>query len=110
LNQMFKKQEGREKGHFRNERKTDGLIVESQAIRLMRESNADQYFKTSFTSMTQSKPLPKHCKKTCYNYRCKYLKNFVFNDQDKTFDSTRITQLSSRKATTFSKSFYDQQF
>jgi hypothetical protein len=102
--------EADEKGQLKNERKTAGLIVESDTIRMMKQSNTDQYFQTSFMSMTQSKPLPKRMKKTCYNYKCKYLKHFVFNDQEKTINSTRITQLSSIKGTTFSKSFYDNQF
>lgn len=29
--------------------------------------------------MTETKPLPKQKKKTCYNYKCKYLKQWVFD-------------------------------
>jgi hypothetical protein len=42
---------------------------------------SDKYFQTSYTSMTESKPLPKHSKKSCYSYRCKYLKQFVFDEK-----------------------------
>lgn len=42
---------------------------------------SDHYFQTSFMSMTDSKPLPKNIKKSCYNYRCKFLKHFVFDER-----------------------------
>jgi hypothetical protein len=33
--------------------------------------------------MSTSKPLPKQKKKTCYNYKCKYLKQWVFDERGK---------------------------
>lgn len=33
--------------------------------------------------MTESKPLPKKSKRTCYNYKCKHLKYFVFDEKSK---------------------------
>ncbi len=33
--------------------------------------------------MTETKPLPKQKKHTCYNYKCKYLKQWVFDERTK---------------------------
>jgi len=33
--------------------------------------------------MTDTKPLPKQRKKTCYNYKCKFMKPFVFDEKSK---------------------------
>jgi|JI9StandDraft_2_1071091.scaffolds.fasta_scaffold323618_1 hypothetical protein len=37
--------------------------------------------------MTETKPLPKQRKKTCYNYKCKYLKQWVFDQRGKMTES-----------------------
>ena len=47
----------------------------------MNQSEKDKYFSMSFTSITESKPLPKKVKKSCYNYKCKHLKHFVFDQK-----------------------------
>jgi hypothetical protein len=47
----------------------------------MDQEEKDKYFNLSFMSMTESKPLPKKQKKTCYNYKCKHLKYFVFDEK-----------------------------
>jgi len=41
------------------------------------------YFNDAWGSMSTSKPLPKQKKKTCYNYKCKYLKQWVFDERGK---------------------------
>lgn len=41
--------------------------------------------------MTESKPLPRKQKKTCYNFKCKYLKNFVFDEKEKMEESTNYS-------------------
>lgn len=40
--------------------------------------------------MTDSKPLPKFQKKTCYNYRCKFMKHYTFDEKGKTEASTKF--------------------
>ena len=37
--------------------------------------------------MTLTKPLPKNKKKTCYNYKCKYMKHFTFDEKAKIKES-----------------------
>lgn len=58
-------------------------------------------------NITVSKPLPRQKKKTCYNYKCKYLKNFTFNTKTKEYEKTNCTNGINR---TFGKSFYDKNF
>jgi hypothetical protein len=41
------------------------------------------FFNDAWEAMTDTKPLPKHRKKTCYNYKCKYLKQWVFDERSK---------------------------
>ena len=33
--------------------------------------------------MSATKPLPKQRKRTCYNYKCRYLKQWVFDERGK---------------------------
>lgn len=46
--------------------------------------NEDQtFFNTAWTAMSDTKPLPKQKKKTCYNFKCKYMKQWVFDERGK---------------------------
>ena len=46
--------------------------------------NEDQtFFNTAWTAMSETKPLPKQKKKTCYNFKCKYMKQWVFDEKGK---------------------------
>jgi hypothetical protein len=51
----------------------------------------DKYFNLSFASMTESKPLPRKPKKSCYNYKCKNMKHFVFDEKEKMDESTNYS-------------------
>lgn len=46
----------------------------------MKEGQEEQkYFNSAWGAMSETKPLPKQRKKTCYNYKCKYMKQWVFD-------------------------------
>lgn len=47
------------------------------------KDNQQTYFDCAWDAMASTKPLPKQMKKTCYNYRCKYMKQFVFDERGK---------------------------
>ena len=68
---------------MKNDRRNVSIILENATTTFIGKTS-DKYFQTSFMSMTESKPLPKAMKKTCYNYRCKFMKNFVFDEKEKT--------------------------
>lgn len=48
------------------------------------ENVPDQFFRMSFTAISESKPMPRQIKKSCYSYRCKQGKNFYSNDMNTT--------------------------
>lgn len=78
-----------------------------------KSKDSDKYFQSSMISMSESKPLPKYSKKTCYNHRCKYLKQFTFYSKDNSEGgSTKFMTMGSQTSNlkTLSKSFYDKQF
>lgn len=50
---------------------------------LSQRGAGQQFFNEAWESMTETKPLPKQRKKTCYNYKCKYLKQWVFDERSK---------------------------
>lgn len=86
------------------------MILENSAQTFIEKGVNDRYFEKSFTSMTETKPLPKFQKKTCYNYKCKYLRNFTFDEKKKTETFTRLTNTNqSWGDKTTGKSFYDNQ-
>ena len=66
---------------MKNQKKNVSIILANATTTFIGGKASDQYFQTSFMSMTESKPLPRHMKKTCYNYKCKYLKHFVFDEK-----------------------------
>lgn len=66
---------------MKNDRKNASIILENATTTFIGGKTSDHYFQTSYLSMTESKPLPKSMKKTCYNYRCKFLKHFVFDEK-----------------------------
>lgn len=41
------------------------------------------YFNRAWQSMSETKPLPKKHKRTCYNYKCKFLKQWVFDERSR---------------------------
>lgn len=57
------------------------MILENASTTFVGGKTSDQFYQTSFLSMTESKPLPKQMKKSCYNYRCKYMKHFIFDEK-----------------------------
>ena len=61
--------------------------------------------------MTETKPLPKFHKRTCYNYKCKYLRHFTFDMKGKTENTTKITKNTNNSwaERTMGRSFYDKQ-
>ena len=58
--------------------------------------------------MTTTKPLPRQAKKTCYNYKCKNLKNFTFDEKDKL--QTKYMDSLSTAHETLGKSFFERKF
>ena len=40
-------------------------------------------FNSAWKNMIETKPLPKQKKKTCYNYKCKHLKQWTFDPRGK---------------------------
>jgi hypothetical protein len=53
--------------------------------------------------MSSTKPLPKQRKKTCYNYKCKYMKQWVFDERGKLEEAKLVHPVSN----TLSRSFHD---
>lgn len=92
--------------------KNASLIFEHAAGTFVGKSPSDQFYERSFTNQTNQKSLPNQLKKTCYNYRCKYLKFFTFDEREKTkaniWSQTGSTHASGEEAMR-SKSFYDRQ-
>lgn len=43
--------------------------------------------------MSETKPLPKQKKKTCYNYKCKHMKQWVFDERGK-LELSKLDQVS----------------
>lgn len=58
--------------------------------------------------MTINKPLPKQVKKTCYNYKCKNLKYFTFDEKNKL--QTKFMDSLSTANETLGKSFFERKF
>lgn len=95
----------------RKERKTYNKIAKAKTQTIKSEQStlvstlketSGHYFETSYNSMTNAHPLPKFPKKTCYNYKCKNLKNFTFNSEKQKLEIKRKTD-------TFGKSFFEAQ-
>jgi hypothetical protein len=42
-----------------------------------------KHFQSAWTAMSDTKPLPKQRKKTCYNHKCKYMKQWVYDERGK---------------------------
>lgn len=86
--------------------------MEHSATTFIDKAVDDKFYEVSYANQTDSKPLPQKAKKTCYNYRCKYLKKFTFDEREKTRTAV-WSQFMSTNATgedsTRSKSFYDRQ-
>lgn len=51
--------------------------------RTQKESSGEDmgYYNRAWDAMATTKPLPKYKKKTCYNHKCKFLKQWVFADE-----------------------------
>ena len=41
------------------------------------------FFNRAWDAMSDTKPLPKYKKKTCYNHKCKILKQWVFDEKSR---------------------------
>ena len=48
-----------------------------------------QYYNRAWDAMSSTKPLPKYKKKTCYNHKCKFLKQWVFDQPGQVNDSLK---------------------
>lgn len=88
-------------------KKNSSVILEHSATTFLNEEEKDRYFNLSFMSMTESKPLPKKAKKTCYNYKCKHLKYFVFDEKEKAEESTKYSMSINSFSNTFGISFHE---
>lgn len=75
----------------------------------MKEGANDKFFQSSFYNMSTARPLPNKMKKTCYNYKCKYMKQFVFDEKGKTEMSTRFSLTKDRFGSTLGRSFHEKQ-
>lgn len=67
----------------KEDRKLQGMgILEYSTTRLSEEEGRN-FFNEAWSALSETKPLPKQKKKTCYNYKCKYLKQWVFDERGK---------------------------
>jgi len=48
---------------------------------LSQRGAGQHFFNEAWEAMTETKPLPKQRKKTCYNYKCKHMKQWVFDER-----------------------------
>ena len=64
------------------------MILEYSTMRMTAGDNQN-FFEDAWQSMTNTKPLPKQKKKTCYNYKCKHMKQWVFDERSK-IESRRV--------------------
>ena len=78
--------------------------------RLFLEKQMDSYFyDKSLTNQNSLKPLPRGVKKTCYNYPCKHLKHFTFDEREKTRTTMCAIMATPAEDLTMSKAYYDKQ-
>lgn len=65
-------------------------------------------------AINDSRPLPRNQKKSCYNNRCKHLKQFTLESKDLSDASTKFMTLASESVNCqnkmFSKSFFEKQY
>ena len=64
--------------------KSNSVILDSSCNSFAEQNVDDRFFQMSFQNMTNTKPLPANRKKSCYNYKCKFMKKFVFDEKGKT--------------------------
>ena len=50
---------------------------------LSQRGAGQHFFNEAWQAMSETKPLPKQRKKTCYNYKCKHMKQWVFDERSK---------------------------
>jgi hypothetical protein len=77
----------------KEEKKIDrSLILDHSTFKWTK--NEDQaFFNTAWNVMSETKPLPKQKKKTCYNYKCKHMKQWVFDERGK-LELSKLDQVS----------------
>ena len=46
-----------------------------------------KHFNSAWSNLCTTKPLPKQKKKTCYNYKCKHMKQWTFDQRAKLEES-----------------------
>lgn len=81
------------------------MILDHSMTAFVNPEEKDRHFNLSFNSMTESKPLPRNQKKSCYNYKCKHMKHFVFDEKEKAEESTNYSTKNSF-TNTFGLSFH----
>ena len=82
------------------------IILEHSTESFMKPDSDDRFFQTSFFNMSSARPLPNKAKKSCYNYKCKYMKQFVFDEKGKTEMSTRFSLTKDKMGSTLGRSFH----
>jgi hypothetical protein len=77
-------------------------ILEYSSVRWQGEDQS--FFHSAWTAMEETKPLPKQKKRTCYNYKCKFKKQWVFDEKAKV-EARKVE--SSRGDRTHARSFHE---
>jgi hypothetical protein len=67
----------------KEDRKLQGLGILEYSTTRLSEEDGRNFFNEAWSALSETKPLPKQKKKTCYNYKCKYLKQWVFDEKGK---------------------------